>query len=496
MIYESKSMINLSNQEIQASSDLFSSSYGIYDKNSPKRPGCQIKLSVNQYIQRYCKAGFYIVRALDEGKLIGHAIYIRKKYEPYGTMTWVLQLVVDEKYRRRKIASTLLRSIWGFSDDFAWGLASANPCTVKTLESATFRKCNISFITKNLDAIKRIGKDTSFVTESSFVVDEKNSQVNTDFFADNSSYPNGEECEKKLGKLRPGHEWLAFTFKEQPINRESYRKHFSSMIESYENILKDAYGRMDMDIHPWTKGTDNEIRYISGFGNNNEILDLGCGIGRHAIALAKNNSKVTAVDNSPLLLEKARLNKDVGNIQFIEADVRVFRDGKKYDKVICLFDVIGSYPTENENKKIIKTAYEELKSGGYFILSVMNMELTESMCKKELKGSIYKQPEILERLMPSNTMQKSGMIFDPDYYAVDTDKRLVFRKEQFYNDENLPAEYIIRDKRYTKNEICEMLTRFDFKIVESRYVQAGKFDVSLKATDRKAKEICIVCQKN
>ncbi len=65
--------------------------------------------------------------------------------------------------------STLLHSIWGFSDDFAWGLASANPCTVKTLESATFRKCNTDFIQKNIDAIKMIGKDTTFVPDDAYV---------------------------------------------------------------------------------------------------------------------------------------------------------------------------------------------------------------------------------------------------------------------------------------------------------------------------------------
>ncbi len=48
------------------------------------------------------------------------------------------------------------------------------------------------------------------------------------------------ECEDYLGELRPEHEWLAFTFREQKINTEKYRKHFTRMMSGYENILRDA----------------------------------------------------------------------------------------------------------------------------------------------------------------------------------------------------------------------------------------------------------------
>ena len=495
--YESRKSTDLTEADIKACSDLFSTSYGMYDMNSPIRPGEQIRMGVKHYREKYCKDGFFLVRAMDGDKQVGHAWYIRRRYDPYGTMTWVLQLVVDRQYRRRGIASTLLHSIWGFSDDFAWGLASANPCTVKTLESATFRKCNTRFISKNIDAIRMIGKDTTFVRDDAYLVGNKVSQVDTAFFADNSDYSKDMECEEYLGELQPGYEWLAFTFREQKINTEKYRKHFTRMMSGYENILRDAYGRMNAAEHRWAKGTANEVEFIrKHIPKNGAILDMGCGTGRHAVALAKNGYQVTAVDNASVLFEKAKNdNKDISNLNFVSGDVRYLEEKNKYDAVICLFDVVGSYPKVNDNVKIIKSAYESLKRNGILIVSVMNMELTESLIKDKNKGVIRRKPNILGDLPPSSTMQKSGAIFDADYLALDTERSLIYRKEQFDNDNGLPAEYIIRDKRYTVREISNLVEKVGFSILDARYVQAGHFDIRLEAKDIKAKEICIVCRK-
>ena len=495
--YESRAALNLSEEEIRACSDLFSSSYGMYDMDSPHRPGEQNRMGVKHYREKYCKEGFFLVRAMDGDRQVGHAWYIRRRYEPYGTMTWVLQLVVDRKYRRQGIASTLLHSIWGFSDDFAWGLASANPCTVRTLESATFRKCNTAYISKNLDAIRMIGRDTTFVEDNAYLVEHGISQVNTRFFVDNSAYSKDMECERYLGELKPGHEWLAFTFREQRINTEKYRTHFTRMMDGYENILKDAYSRMNVFEHSWSKGTSNEVSFITNYlKEKGSVLDLGCGIGRHAVALAKKGYYVQAVDNSPALYEETKkTNLNLNNLKFERGDARTYRGKSRYDAVICLYDVIGSYPNVADNRKIIRTAYELVRDNGIFVLSVMNMELTESIIQDKFKGIIRSNPNILMELPPSDTMQKSGAIFDRKYLALDTERKLVYRKEQFDNDNGLPAEYIIRDKRYSGDEICEMLKKVGFEVLELRYVQAGHFDVPLNPTDPRAKEICVVCRK-
>lgn len=78
---------------------------------------------------------------------------------------------------------------------------------------------------------------------------------------------------------------------------------------------------------------------------------------------------------------------------------------------------------------------------------------------------------------------------------IDTDSGLVYRKKQFEKDNELSAEYVIRDKRYYMKEICTLLEKCGFRIKEKRYVRAGHFSENLNVTDPHAKEILVIAEK-
>ena len=72
---------------------------------------------------------------------------------------------------------------------------------------------------------------------------------------------------------------------------------------------------------------------------------------------------------------------------------------------------------------------------------------------------------------------------------------MCYRKEQFSGSkENLFNEFIVRDKRYTKNEIVTLLKHKNFEIIDCRYVRAGNWNEKLSKDT--GKEILIVCKKN
>ena len=95
----------------------------------------------------------------------------------------------------------------------------------------------------------------------------------------------------------------------------------------------------------------------------------------------------------------------------------------------------------------------------------------------------------------SNTQEETGDIFNPDYYLVDTDTHLIYRKEQFSSSTGLPIELIVRDRRFTMDEIISLCKSVGFSIVEAKYTNASDWNKSYDATSSRAKEILLICQK-
>lgn len=501
IVFRTKKCTRLTDEEIKMCSNLFSQNYGKWGKDDPrKREGQRICLDVKYYKNNMCKADHYVSLAYYDEKIIGQAFYIRKNFEDQGYMSWVLQLVVDINFRKIGIGKRLLYSIWGFSGDEAWGLATSNPYTVKTLESATFRKVCPEIIKKNLYKIKKIGSDVPYVKSSSYEVDLCKSIVNTEFYIDTSDTKNkihnAYGSNWKLGKLPSGHEWLAFTFKDQELRKFSQNE-FDMWIGYSENELKEAYSRMNTTNHPWAKSTSKEVNFIINklaLSKDKKIADFGCGIGRHCVEFFnKGYNDIIGVDFVDSNIEKAK--KSIGNNSiFLKGDCRHINLKSLYDVILCLYDVIGSFPVDTENEKILKNIYNHLKYGGYAVISVMNMELTEKQAKYVV-DDIRNDPKKLLNLKPSNIMQKTGNIFDAEYYIIDKKSKLVYRKEQFDNDGDLSAEHVIRDKRYTKNEIYGMCDKIGFTIKDVRFVRSGEWENRLNNTDPKAKEILLILQK-
>ena len=275
------------------------------------------------------------------------------------------------------------------------------------------------------------------------------------------------------------------------------------IIQFSEQRLRDAYGRMKVKHQPWAHHTGTEVEYIfkkmEQFGADvRNAIDLGCGNGRHSIEIASKYPEITVrgVDFSPANIRTAKAGaKKLSNVSFSVADCRNIRQYNRYDLALSLYDVVGSFPDEKDNIKIISKIYDHLVPGGYVFLSVMNMELTEHLAHPGNIGPISKDPKILFGLEASDIMQRTGNIFDPDHYAIDTVTGLVFRKEQFHSDGRLSVEYVIRDKRYRRAELERLITDRGFEITESKYVQAGRWDESLGPVDPRAKEILVIARK-
>jgi 2-polyprenyl-3-methyl-5-hydroxy-6-metoxy-1,4-benzoquinol methylase len=487
-------------------SELYSNHYGRWG-NSGRRPGENIMLSkvrVREWLQSNKSIIYY---AKYNEKLIGYAIAVGLK-EKYGIITWVTQLVVHKDFRKQGIAKNLLFSIWGFTDHYAWGIVSANPYAIRALEKATRRRCLPIRIMKNQKIIKRIGKEnvTFIHSDTELVVTEETSKINTKFFLDHGNIPEmirnaiSNEVPWVLGLLEEGWEWFAFTFNDQE-QIELTQNEIENMVLTSDSVVKLAYSRMNLNnsSQVWMKHTNREIDFIiekSDLKQGQRLYDLGCGNGRHSIELANRGIQVIGIDYIEENIEYAKkvaYECNLSNIKFITDDCRTYKNNEKADVVICIYDVIGSFIDNTENMKILHTIYELLKPNGKAIISVMNYELTISQAKYTFTFS--NQANKLLNLSASNIMEQTGNVFNPDYYIVDDKEHVVYRKEQFASGNKLPVELIVRDRRFTMSEIETMCEIVGFKLIEKKYMNATDWNIDYESTDKKAKEILLICQK-
>nr|VFJ50374.1 MAG: Acetyltransferase (GNAT) family protein [Candidatus Kentron sp. FW] len=518
--------INDTGSLLEECSHLYSNHYGRWSKDAPHHgTGNRIKLSAEMLRTRWLEnenANLYTARL--EGKLIGYAIAIRLRYndktyrvkdEKNGIFSWVTQLVVHEDYRNRGIAKQLLFSIWGLSNDFAWGLLTANPYAIRALEKATRRRCNPERIRRNKQkllniACRDLGGCYGIKKSTRIDVSKAGSKIDTKFFVDHSQVP--EMIQKAvpngmpwvLGDLEEGWEWFAFTFQDQEQLKLTGDE-IEGMIRASDQVAQKAYSRMLLDKgHKWAGHTDKEVEFIiekCALTPGKTVLDMGCGLGRHALKLAERGLQITGIDYILEFIERAKQeakNRKLETVRFIDGDGRELESDECYDAVVCLYDVIGSFIDEEENRKILGNIARHLKPDGVAIITVMNHELTIRLAQDRFPGHIFSfdsEPNRVLDLEPAGIMEETGNIFDPKHYLVDKNTHIVYRNEQFTGGRKLPEQLVVMDKRYTEQEITELCEATGLVVQWAKYVGAGRWDDSLEPTEKAAKEIMVFCKK-
>lgn len=483
--------------------DLYSHHYGVWSEHSPHgTPGASIKLSVTKFERDFLDKGADIYYAEFEGLLIAYAVVVTKDLGKKKYLTWITQLVVHEAHQNKGVGKSLLFSIWGFSRNFSWGLLTANPYAVRALEKATRRRCDPNFINQHKKEIIPFGvENISYINnDMKITISDEISKIDTKFFLDHSHLAEmvKNACKEDgawlLGNLNEGEEWFAFTFNEQTQFSFSTEE-INKMLEASDDIAKEAYSRMTLDgRHLWQRHAEYEVGFVVENCRLKEkatILDLGCGNGRHSTKLSERGFNVTASDYI-----KYQDLAPCENIKFIVADCRTHDFGSEFDCVLCLYDVIGSYVDQESNNKILDNIFRHLKSGGFALISVMSLKVTQANAKYTF--SLEKKADELLKLPSSDTMQKSGDIFNPNYYLLDEETGVVYRREEFSGGKNqIPKELIVRDKRFGEAEIRGMCKKAGLKVVWSRFVLAGKWgdEDLLSNNSTNAKELLILCTK-
>jgi SAM-dependent methyltransferase len=145
-----------------------------------------------------------------------------------------------------------------------------------------------------------------------------------------------------------------------------------------------------------------QLLSLTGF-HGGVILDLCCGPGRHAVALAKKGFPVTGVDRTPYFLEKAKEWAEVEEVQieWVQEDMRSFIREDSFDMALSLFTSFGYFETKEQEMDVLRNVFRSLKPGGLFLVDVFGKELLarsyhSCICDQNDDGSLVFQRVIVK----------------------------------------------------------------------------------------------------
>lgn len=95
------------------------------------------------------------------------------------------------------------------------------------------------------------------------------------------------------------------------------------------------------------------------------LLDVGCGTGRH-LELLRERYEVEGLDINPTMLMVAR--ERCPNVAFHEADMADFSLARRFDAITCLFSSIAYVRTEERMRSAIACMRRHLNPGGVLVV--------------------------------------------------------------------------------------------------------------------------------
>lgn len=134
---------------------------------------------------------------------------------------------------------------------------------------------------------------------------------------------------------------------------------------AYDLLVNDS-------VEPWVEAV--EAALLARLRSRSaDILDAGCGTGRHAAEFAKRGHIVTLVDGSEPLLDEAR--KRLPTARIVCADLETLALGSTFEAIACR-GVLNDICSDGARTAVLRRFASHLPAGGVIVLDVRELEGT------------------------------------------------------------------------------------------------------------------------
>jgi SAM-dependent methyltransferase len=147
------------------------------------------------------------------------------------------------------------------------------------------------------------------------------------------------------------------------------------------------------------------------------VIDIGCGHGRHGLALAECGPGVVGLDFAVALLNRARdlAAEHRAPARWIRGDMRQLPFRPRCADAALLMDAFGFFDTEDEHEAVLREAARILRNGGRLALKVVNggpvLDAFRESAREERDGVMvsvsrtltFSPPRLTEKISVSGT---------------------------------------------------------------------------------------------
>lgn len=146
---------------------------------------------------------------------------------------------------------------------------------------------------------------------------------------------------------------------------------------SYYREIGDFLGENYLQ-YEFARGTEHEVEFLvdlMGLSSGMHLLDVGCGPGRHSLALARKGVRMTGVDISPRFVQIAseQAARESLPATFLLKDARELGFSGEFDAAICLCEgAFGLAGSLDNHRKVLQGVRRALKPGGLFVLTAIH----------------------------------------------------------------------------------------------------------------------------